>query len=89
MVHFDIKVTGKVQGVYYRINTRKKAYECGLTGYVRNEHDGSVSIEAEGTLENLNEFVDWCKTGPEGARVDEVIVSSGEMRNYKSFEITG
>lgn len=90
MEHFNIRVLGKVQGVFYRANTRKKAYDLGITGYVRNEADGSVYIEAEGSLDKLNEFVSWCRTGPDRAKVDEVQVkSSGELKNFTRFEIDG
>ncbi|MBL6449750.1 acylphosphatase [Fulvivirga sp. 29W222] len=88
MEHFNIRVVGKVQGVFYRANTRKKAYELGLTGYVRNEPDGSVYIEVEGNLNKLNEFVSWCKTGPDRAKVDEVQVKpTGPLKNFTKFEI--
>lgn len=88
MEHFNIKVIGKVQGVFFRANTRKKAHELGIHGWVRNEPDGSVYIEAEGDLNQLNEFVSWCKTGPERARVDEVkITNSQPVEHYSNFEI--
>lgn len=90
MEHFNIRVLGKVQGVFYRANTRKKAYDLGITGFVRNEADGSVYIEAEGRLDNLNEFVSWCRTGPDRAKVEEVQVKSGsELKNFDKFEIDG
>jgi acylphosphatase len=75
MKRISIIVCGKVQGVFYRANTEKKANEIGLTGFVRNEPDGNVYVEAQGTPEKLEEFVKWCKRGPERARVDEVDVN--------------
>ena len=74
MKRISIIVSGKVQGVFYRANTEKKAKEIGLTGFVRNEPDGNVYIEAQGTPEKLDEFVKWCKQGPDRARVDEIIL---------------
>ncbi len=65
-------VEGTVQGVYYRYNTLKKADEYHLTGWVRNRSDGSVEIVCEGTEENINNMVQWCKGGPEGAHVTAV-----------------
>jgi acylphosphatase len=65
-------VEGTVQGVYYRYNTLKKAEEYHLTGWVKNRADGSVEILCEGTEENINNMVRWCKEGPERAHVREV-----------------
>jgi acylphosphatase len=72
MKRISILVSGKVQGVFYRVSTEKKAKEIGLTGFVRNEPDGKVYIEAQGTEEQLDELVKWCKRGPERAEVDEI-----------------
>jgi acylphosphatase len=69
-IHVFIK--GTVQGVYYRYNTLKKAEEYHLTGWVRNKADGSVEMVCEGTEENINKIVRWCKKGPEGAHIREV-----------------
>ena len=65
-------VKGTVQGVYYRYNALKKAEEYHLTGWVRNRADGSVEMVCEGTEEDINNMVRWCKQGPEGAYVREV-----------------
>jgi acylphosphatase len=72
MKRISILVSGKVQGVFYRASTEEKAKEIGLTGFVRNEPDGKVYIEAQGKQEQLDELVKWCKRGPERARVDEI-----------------
>ena len=72
MKRMHILVKGTVQGVYYRYNTLKKAEEYHLTGWVRNRADGSVEIVCEGTEENINNMVQWCKKGPERAYVREV-----------------
>jgi acylphosphatase len=72
MKRVSILVSGKVQGVFYRASTEEKAKEIGLTGFVRNEPDGKVYIEAQGKQEQLDELVKWCKRGPERARVDEI-----------------
>ena len=86
-MHLAIRVTGKVQGVFYRASTRDKARSLGLCGFVRNEHDGSVYIEAEGDKEKLDQFVNWCKQGPPNARVDKVEVAEREIKNFSQFEI--
>ena len=71
-VHYSIRVTGKVQGVFYRASARAEAERLGLKGFVRNESDGSVYAEAEGEAEALELFLAWCRRGPPHARVDAV-----------------
>ncbi len=80
-------VRGKVQGVYYRASTAEKANELGLKGFVRNERDGSVYIEAEGPEHTLDELVSWCKHGPPAARVDDCMVSEGPVKDFSDFKI--
>ena len=84
--HLNIKVTGKVQGVSYRVTTKAVADQLGVKGTVSNEADGSVYIEAEGDAFMLEQFLDWCHEGPDAARVANVESSEGEMKNYRNFE---
>ena len=86
-IHCDIHVTGLVQGVWFRKSTREEALKIGVTGFVRNEPDGSVYIEAEGEPGQMNRFIDWCKHGPERARVREVNVSERELHGFTDFDI--
>ena len=65
-------VRGRVQGVYYRATTQKKAIELGLVGWVRNRADGTVEVVAEGDREALEKLIEWCRVGPEGAHVTYV-----------------
>ncbi len=85
--HLDIMVNGEVQGVFYRHSAKLKAADLGLSGFVRNEPDGCVSIEAEGPEEALEEFIGWCKQGSPLARVHDVEVVEGAWENYTGFEI--
>jgi acylphosphatase len=85
--HYSIRVSGRVQGVFYRASTVEKARQLGLRGFVRNEPDGSVYIEAEGEPDVLAKFVDWTKTGPPRARVDSCEVFEGSVKGFKAFEI--
>lgn len=80
-----IRVRGRVQGVWFRASTERKAKELGLTGYVQNEPDGSVSIIAEGIPEKLQELVQWCHHGPPMARVEQVNVESNEQTGFDDF----
>ncbi len=82
-----ITVTGKVQGVWFRASTRKQALELGVSGTVCNQSDGSVYIEAQGTLEQLNALVHWCKEGPPHARVDDVTTSALLNKSFTAFTV--
>lgn len=82
-----INIQGKVQGVFFRASTRDKARELELTGFVRNENDGSVYIAVAGEKEKLTELVNWCKKGPRNAVVDKVTTSEAPSQQFSSFEI--
>lgn len=85
--HRSIRVRGQVQGVFYRQSTRSEARRLGLTGTVRNNPDGSVSIEAEGPPEALDALAAWCRQGPPAARVTDVAVTPGAVQGYATFEV--
>jgi acylphosphatase len=85
--HYKITVTGRVQGVFYRLSTQEQAAALGLRGYVMNRPDGSVYIEAEGEEEDLGKLAEWCRRGPSGARVDQVDIVQGEPEGYGKFEV--
>jgi len=72
------RVTGRVQGVNFRAFTRRQAQLLGVTGWVRNEYDGSVRLEAEGLRAVLNRLLVALRQGPPGARVDGVSVEWSE-----------
>ena len=67
-------ISGRVQGVWFRANTKDKAEQLGLNGWVRNTHDGDVEAVFEGEQEQINEMLKWCHQGPPMARVDNVKV---------------
>jgi len=85
--HYNITVKGLVQGVSFRFATLRAAHKLKLTGYVKNLHDGSVFIEAEGEEENINKLITWCYIGPPLAEVSEVNAEETEVKNYRNFEI--
>jgi acylphosphatase len=80
-------VKGKVQGVAYRFNTMIKAQELGLNGYVKNDYNGDVIVEAEGDEEAVNKLIDWCQVGPPKAIVSELFAEEISLKDYKAFEI--
>jgi len=85
--HLDITVSGKVQGVYFRLTTKAVADQLGVKGTARNMPDGTVSIEAEGDAFALDSFLEWCREGPEKAEVENVSYDVGEVKNYRNFEV--
>jgi acylphosphatase len=69
-----ISVKGKVQGVFFRASTKKRAQTLSITGWCKNETDGSVLIYAEGSEAEIDVFIDWCQQGPELAIVKDLRV---------------
>ena len=63
------RVTGQVQGVAFRWHTQERAQRLGVTGWVRNEVDGTVLVHAEGEDDAVDALVEWCRHGPPSARV--------------------
>ena len=84
--HHKIKVSGKVQGVYYRASTKQMADLLGIKGFVKNEEDGTVYIEAEADEEMLIKFIQWCHHGPDRAEVAHVSITEGEIFGFEVFE---
>ncbi len=68
------RVTGRVQGVGFRLFTERAALAEGLGGFVRNQRDGSVEVLVEGDADAVFRFEQALRMGPAGARVDEVDV---------------
>lgn len=86
--HLSIKVCGQVQGVFFRHSAKLKARALGVKGFVRNEPDDSVYIEAEGEKDKLNGFLEWCRKGPPLAIVEKIEFDfSDQMKNFDEFEI--
>ncbi len=81
----DVVVTGHVQGVFFRASMRDQAERLGVTGWVRNDPDGSVRAHLEGPAAAVEDLVAWCADGPPNARVDEVRTTDGELTGARSF----
>lgn len=81
-------VHGRVQGVFFRVHTREQALELGLSGWVRNNPDGTVELIAQGDKKSLVLLNRWLKRGPPYANVEEVISDYNEVKKtYSNFEI--
>lgn len=88
MVRVSINIYGQVQGVFFRQSAKQEAEKLGIVGFVKNNVDGSVGIEAEGDEKVLKEFISWCKKGPTSANVKKVEVKWGKTtKDYETFEI--
>ena len=80
-------IHGRVQGVGFRYSTLEKAREHHIKGYVKNQYDGAVFIEAEGEETDVDHFIQWCHQGPRMARVSHVNQSPGTVQHHTSFSI--
>lgn len=76
-----------MQGVGYRAATLRRASELGLSGWVRNRSDGTVELEAEGSMQALGVLRLWCEKGPDEARVSGVSVREIPVTGSDWFEI--
>jgi acylphosphatase len=72
MERVEARVEGRVQGVCFRYYTRRRATELELSGWVKNQPDGSVRVLAEGPRDRLDQLLSFLHQGPEAARVDRV-----------------
>ena len=84
----ELKIYGKVQGVFFREISRIEARKLNLVGFVGNEPDGTVKIVAEGEDKDLNRIIEWCKYGPDNAEVEKVDVEwSNSVDQFKDFSV--
>ena len=88
LVAVQARVSGRVQGVFFRAFVAQRANGLGLTGYVRNVPGGGVEVQAEGERGKLEELVSHLRVGPPAARVEKVTTSWAEPTGrYTVFEI--
>ena len=83
--HLIIK--GEVQGVFFRATAKKIADKLKVTGWIKNTAAGDVEALVTGSQEELNEFINWCKQGPEKAEVADVIVTEENETSFNDFEV--
>ena len=85
-----VTIRGRVQGVGFRWFVLRRGRALGLTGWVRNREDGSVEVEAEGAKDVLERLMADLRTGPAGARVQDLDPSwSAGQPRHRAFEIRG
>jgi len=82
-------ITGRVQGVWFRVETQQAARSHGVTGWVRNKRDGSVEAVLEGDEADVQATLSWCHKGPPHARVDHVAVTWQDYTGeYVDLDVT-
>ena len=86
-INRQVKVFGRVQGVFFRQSTFQKALELEIKGWVKNEPDGTVQVEIEGNQTAVLEMERWLKSGPPLAKVENIKVTDGEEKGYQDFLI--
>mgnify|MGYP006286759827 CR=1 FL=1 len=82
-------ISGRVQGVFYRATTKRRAKKLNLTGWVKNLEDGRVEVVAEGKKGDIDEFQSFLEKGPIGAKVKDMKLETEFLseRSYSSFTI--
>jgi acylphosphatase len=87
-VRAHIFVSGRVQGVFFRVETRYEAMKRNVAGWVRNTYGGRVEAIFEGEREDVEKLIEFCRKGPPGARVTKIDVQWEEYTGeFKSFKI--
>lgn len=79
-----VRVTGKVQGVGFRMATVRQAHSLGIAGWVRNLEDGAVEALLQGAHDRIDNMLSWLRVGPPAARVDDV--HSEEVRDDRRYD---
>lgn len=87
MIRRRVIVRGRVQGVFFRDTTRRRAAAAGVSGWVTNRADGAVEAVFEGDADAVERMVRFASEGPRGATVEEVEVSEEEPEGLSGFEI--
>ena len=87
MIRRRVVVHGFVQGVFFRDTVRRRALNAGVSGWIRNNRDGTVEAVFEGEAEAVDALVTLCHKGPRGARVDRVDVRDEQPEGLSGFAI--
>jgi acylphosphatase len=82
-----LTISGRVQGVFFRDSLRRVAQSRGVAGWARNTRDGTVEAVLEGSADDVERVIAWCRRGPSGAEVSDVQVSEREPEGLRGFEI--
>ncbi len=84
-----LRIEGRVQGVFFRYSAVEEAVRLRLRGWVRNCPDGSVEVVAEGSRQNIEDLISWCRHGPPGAHVLNVRIQREDYKGeFDTFRVT-
>jgi len=86
--NYQIQVIGKVQGVWFRKYTFDEAVKLNIMGYVRNEQNGAVYVEAEGEESDLNKLLRFLEQGSPMSKVESVNYELAAVQHYTEFKIS-
>lgn len=84
---FDIRISGRVQGVGFRAAANRQARQLSLKGWVKNQADGSVRVVINGKMENCVRFIKWCREGSAYSWVEAIDIKEMEAENLGPFQI--
>jgi len=88
MKTYKIILSGRVQGVFFRLFTKKKANELGIKGYVKNLENDKIEAVFQGKEDSIKKIINWCKKGPSSARIDSIKIHQIKSeKEYKEFKV--
>ena len=87
LIRVRVVISGRVQNVFFRASTEREARRLGLGGSVRNLEDGTVEAVFEGPASAVDAAVEWCRVGPDRARVKSVEVITEAPRGERGFTV--
>ena len=82
-----VLVSGRVQGVGYRLSTVYQAQKLGVSGWVRNLPNSHVEAVFEGEATTVEQMVQWCRVGPPAAVVEKIVVEQIELQGLQGFDV--
>jgi acylphosphatase len=87
LVALHVRITGMVQGVFFRAWTAERARELGVSGWVRNAPDGSVEAHLEGEKWPVQQLIEQLHGGPPTAKVVTVAVEDADFKRIDGFDV--
>ena len=87
-VSYIAHVSGRVQGVFFRVSSQQVAIDYGLSGYAKNLSDGDVEVLMCGEKEKVDKMLDWLSHGPEQAKVENIEHKQVQWQEHHFFGIS-
>ena len=87
-IQIKLVITGRVQGVFFRAETKKTADRLGINGYVKNLSDGSVEAVIKGDQASVSQMIEWCRKGPAISKVKSVKTEEiSSVSHFNTFDV--